>query len=97
MEQSELRFNGVLRSSYPALCIDLVLQAPERPHRGINRQRKVGRTPASVPRGAVLPPAQPKDDSDPHYFSLNGVCVGAGYAQRVDLPMVVLHWVRSIL
>jgi hypothetical protein len=29
-------------------------------------------------------------------FGLNGVCAGAGYAQRVDLPMV-LHWVWSFL
>jgi hypothetical protein len=27
-------------------------------------------------------------------FGLNGVCAGAGYAQRVDLPGV-LRWVRT--
>jgi hypothetical protein len=49
------------------------------------------------------------DDSGPYFllrnqrtivtvtsFGLNGVCAGAGYAQRVDLPMV-LHWVWSFL
>jgi trypsin len=29
-------------------------------------------------------------------FGLNGVCAGAGYAQRVDLP-VVLRWVKTFL
>jgi Trypsin len=29
-------------------------------------------------------------------FGLNGVCAGVGYAQRVDLP-VVLRWVRTFL
>jgi hypothetical protein len=33
----------------------------------------------------------------PLVAGLGGVCAGAGFARRVDLPMVVLHWVRSLL
>src|SRR5215217_5916953 len=94
---TEVPGRGVLRSSYPALCIALVLQVPERSHSRISRQGKAGRAPASVTRGPYFLPRNQRTIVTLTSFSLDGVCAGAGYAQRVDLPIVVLHWVRSFL
>ena len=93
---TRVRGRSFLRSSYPALCIALVLWTPERPHSRISRQGKAGRAPASVTRGPYFLPHNQRTIVTLTYCSRNGVCAGAGFAQRVDLPMV-LHRVRSFL